>query len=63
VANQKWDKALEVIAGLNQPVSELFTAVMVNDPDETVRKFRHALLRKVLETTRKVADFSAFQVT
>jgi glycyl-tRNA synthetase len=63
VANQKWDKALEVIAGLNAPVSELFTAVLVNDPDETIRTFRHALLRKVLATTRKVADFSAFQVS
>jgi glycyl-tRNA synthetase beta subunit len=52
-----------VIAGLNKPVADLFVAVMVNDPDETVRKFRHALLRNVLGTARKVADFGAFQVS
>ncbi|MCD6025178.1 MAG: glycyl-tRNA synthetase beta chain, partial [Fibrobacteria bacterium] len=63
VADQSWEAALDVIAGLNKPVADLFVAVMVNDPDETVRKFRHALLRNVLGTARKVADFGAFQVS
>jgi glycyl-tRNA synthetase beta chain len=61
VQNQAWDKALSAIASLQKPVAELFTAVMVNDPDPVLRKNRQALLWSVREVVLEVADFSAFQ--
>jgi len=61
VANRNWSKALGAIAGLNPPITKLFADVMVNDPDVEVRKQRQALLRDILFTVRRVADFSAFQ--
>ena len=56
------DKALAEIAKLQVPVAELFTAVMVNDPDLVVRQNRHALLQAVREVVLEVADFAAFQI-
>ena len=47
---------------LQVPVAELFTAVMVNDPDLVVRQNRHALLQAVREVVLEVADFAAFQI-
>ncbi len=62
VQSQAWDKALAEIAKLQVPVAELFTAVMVNDPDLVVRQNRHALLQAVREVVLEVADFAAFQI-
>jgi glycyl-tRNA synthetase beta chain len=61
VQSQSWDKALEAIATLQKPVADLFVAVMVNDPDETVRANRQAILASVRSVVLNVADFSAFQ--
>ncbi|HEX2612362.1 MAG TPA: glycine--tRNA ligase subunit beta [Fibrobacteria bacterium] len=61
VKNQAWDKALGTIATLQKPVADLFTGVMVNDPDAKVRAGRVGLLREVRGVVLNVADFSAFQ--
>ncbi len=62
VKSQAWDKALAAIATLQTPVAELFTAVMVNDPDPEIKRNRQALLQMVREVVLEVADFSAFQI-
>jgi glycyl-tRNA synthetase beta chain len=61
VQSQAWEQALSAIAGLQVPVAELFTAVMVNDPDPALRMNRQALLWAVREVVLEAADFSAFQ--
>ncbi len=63
VKDQAWDKALAEIAKLQTPVAELFSAVMVNDPDLEVRKNRQALLMAVRDVVLEVADFAAFQIS
>jgi glycyl-tRNA synthetase beta chain len=62
VQSQAWDQALAAIATLRNPVAELFDAVMVNDPDPTLRKNRQALLRAVRDLVLEMADFAAFQI-
>lgn len=53
--------AMSVLAGLRAPVDAFFEAVMVNDPDASVRTNRLALLAGVRDAIHQVADFSRIE--
>ena len=48
----------DVLAGLREPVNAFFEAVLVMDPDEKVRQNRLALLTRVNDLFRRLADLS-----
>jgi glycyl-tRNA synthetase beta chain len=50
--------ALREMAKLRAPVDAFFGAVMVMDPDETLRRNRLALLQQIRALVSRVADFS-----
>ncbi len=60
--NRRYAEALPYIVSLREPVNRLFEEVMVNDPDEAIRKNRQRLLREVRSQVLKLGDFSAFQI-
>ena len=47
-----------MLAGLREPVNAFFEAVLVMDPDEKVRQNRLALLTRVNDLFRRLADLS-----
>jgi glycyl-tRNA synthetase len=52
---------LTVVAKLRNQVAAFFEGVLVNDPDETVRKSRQILLAQVRDLALSVADFGHLQ--
>ncbi len=54
----RYDEALAHLAALADPVDQFFTAVLVMTDDETVRANRLALLARVVELIRPIADLS-----
>ncbi len=59
VARGEFAQALELLAGLARPLDDLFTNVLVNDPDARTRENRFRLLGGVRRMLAGVADFSA----
>ncbi len=57
----EYEKALNKLAYLRQPVDQFFDDVMVMDEDETLKTNRIALLYKIDSLFMKVADFSRLQ--
>jgi len=55
---REYGLALEAVAMLRPEVDAFFEKVMVNDPDEAVRKRRLALLSEIVENLGQFADFS-----
>jgi glycyl-tRNA synthetase beta chain len=57
-AERAYGAALELIATLRPEIDGFFNDVMVMDPDPVVRASRLSLLRGLVETFTRVADFS-----
>lgn len=57
-----YDELLQVLLDLNPAVEAFFEKVMVNDPDEAVRKNRYNLLSVLNRVYLQVACFSKLQV-
>jgi glycyl-tRNA synthetase beta chain len=55
---KKYLSAIEEMATLRPEVDAFFGAVMVNDPDEEIRKRRLMLLAMIVENFSRIADFS-----
>ena len=58
-----YQPALEQIATLRPAVDRFFDKVMVNAPDEVIRRNRLALLNSIAEEFSKIADFSKIVTT
>jgi glycyl-tRNA synthetase beta chain len=61
VAARDFEAALRILVGLKPSVDRFFDAVLVNDPDETVRNRRLALLVKIRNLFTDIADFTRIQ--
>ncbi len=53
--------ALQKIVPLHAPVNDFFDKVLVNDPDEAVRKNRQRLVKNVVDKVLQIANFSELQ--
>ena len=58
---QRLDKAVELLATLDQPLSRFFEKVLVMDPNEAVRNNNLCLLRTVTHLFNPLGDFSKIQ--
>lgn len=58
VAGGDYARALELIAGLREPVDRFFDSVMVMDKDEVLKNNRLALLTRIADLFSGIADFS-----
>lgn len=58
LADGNYKGSLEVIATLREPIDQFFEEVMVMVEDEQIKQNRLALLYKVVELARQVADLS-----
>jgi len=54
----RYGEILRRLASLADPVDRFFTDVLVMDPDDAIRESRLALLARVVELIRPVADLS-----
>ncbi|MBX7255966.1 MAG: glycine--tRNA ligase subunit beta [Candidatus Hydrogenedentes bacterium] len=57
----EFDDAIEAISHAVPVISGFFEKVLVNDPDERVRRNRQALLQQFLNTVTQVADFTRIE--
>ena len=55
---QNYDAVLNAIANMRPEVDNFFDAVLVNDPDENIRKRRHAMLQRLARIFDQFMDFS-----
>jgi glycyl-tRNA synthetase beta chain len=53
-----YNRSLQILAALKQPVDEFFDHVMVNTEDEKLRNNRLALLVNLYQAMNQVADIS-----
>ncbi len=58
IEKKEYDKALDLLSTLNNPISEYFEKVMVMVEDENLKNNRLALLRKIYNTMMMVGDLS-----
>jgi glycyl-tRNA synthetase beta chain len=58
IGREDFSAAMRVLSALREPVDSFFEKVLVNDPDESVRANRLALLARIRAATGQVADFS-----
>jgi glycyl-tRNA synthetase beta chain len=61
VAAEEFEGAMAALASLRGPVDAFFDKVTVNDPDETKRQARLALLARMRDAVHQVADFSRIE--
>ena len=61
IGSGDFEAAMRAVATLRDPIDAFFEAVMVNADDEAVRANRLALMRRIREATRDVADFSRIE--
>ncbi len=61
-SRESYDGLLALLLGLDAPVERFFEKVMVNDPDEAVRKNRYNLLSVLNRVYLQVACFTKLQV-
>ena len=57
-SDSSFEPALNALSPLKGEMDRFFIAVMVNDPDEQLKKNRLALLNRCLQLFREIADFS-----
>ncbi|APJ02542.1 glycine--tRNA ligase subunit beta [Silvanigrella aquatica] len=62
IKNADYKQVLISLASLTEPMAIFFANVMVNDPDEKLKKNRLCLLMKICSLYEDVADFSLIQV-
>ena len=55
---KNYTDSLKALAGLKEPVDAFFNDVMVNDPDEDIRRNRLGLLNQLHDSMNRVADLS-----
>jgi glycyl-tRNA synthetase len=60
--NAEYRELLITLASLAEPMAVFFDNVMVNDPDEKLKRNRLSLLMKICSLYEDVADFSLIQV-
>ncbi len=61
VEKEDFAAAMKVLSGLRAPVDGFFDSVLVNDPQEQLRRNRLLLLARLVEATSAVADFSKIE--
>ena len=57
-AQKNYTDSLKALAALRDPVDAFFNDVMVNDPDEDIRRNRLGLLNQLHDSMNRVADLS-----
>ena len=57
-AQKNYTDSLKALAALRDPVDAFFNDVMVNDPDENIRRNRLGLLNQLHDSMNRVADLS-----
>ena len=57
-AQKNYTDSLKTLAALRDPVDAFFNDVMVNDPDEDIRRNRLGLLNQLHDSMNRVADLS-----
>ncbi|HLN79566.1 MAG TPA: glycine--tRNA ligase subunit beta, partial [Thermoanaerobaculia bacterium] len=62
VKGRRYSEALETIASIAPSLDRFFVEVLVNVPEEDVRRNRHALLGAIRREFTKIADFSEIVV-
>lgn len=62
-AKQEYGEALEVLLSFKSPIDEFFAAVLVNDPDPSIRENRLSLLTAIDRLFLTLADFSCIHTT
>jgi glycyl-tRNA synthetase beta chain len=62
VKGRRYSEALETIASIAPVLDRFFVEVLVNAPEEDVRRNRHALLGAIRREFTKIADFSEIVV-
>ncbi|HEY6065770.1 MAG TPA: glycine--tRNA ligase subunit beta, partial [Thermoanaerobaculia bacterium] len=62
VKGRRYPEALETIASIAPSLDRFFVEVLVNAPEEDVRRNRHALLSAIRREFTKIADFSEIVV-
>jgi len=63
IAGKPYSEALAIIASMRPAVDDFFNKVLVNAPDERVRRNRLTLLSSLLSEFSTIADFSEIVVT
>ena len=61
VEKEDFAAAMKALSGLRAPVDAFFDKVLVNDPQEHLRRNRLLLLARLVEATSAVADFSKIE--
>ena len=61
VAEEDFERAMKVLAGLRGPVDDFFDKVTVNDADPVRRETRLNLLARMRDAVHRVADFSRIE--
>ncbi|MDQ5858093.1 MAG: glycine--tRNA ligase subunit beta, partial [Acidobacteriota bacterium] len=62
ISGRRYPEALETIASISPSLDRFFVEVLVNAPEEDVRRNRHALLGAIQREFSKIADFSEIVV-
>ena len=62
VPERRYSEALETIASISPSLDRFFVEVLVNAPEDDVRRNRHALLSAIQREFTKIADFSEIVV-
>ncbi|HEV8611581.1 MAG TPA: glycine--tRNA ligase subunit beta [Thermoanaerobaculia bacterium] len=62
IEGRRYSEALETIASIAPSLDRFFVEVLVNAPEEDVRRNRHALLAAIRREFTKIADFSEIVV-
>ncbi len=62
VSGRRYSEAIETIASISPSLDRFFVEVLVNAPEEDVRRNRHALLGAIQREFSKIADFSEIVV-
>jgi glycyl-tRNA synthetase beta chain len=57
-AQKNYTDSLKALAALREPVDAFFNDVMVNDPDDNIRRNRLGLLNQLHDSMNRVADLS-----
>ena len=60
-AQKNYTDSLKTLAALRDPVDAFFNDVMVNDPDEDIRRNRLGLLSQLHDSMNRVADLSRLE--
>jgi glycyl-tRNA synthetase beta chain len=62
VPERRYSEALETIASIAPALDRFFVDVLVNAPEEDLKRNRHALLSAIQREFTKIADFSEIVV-